>query len=154
MQHIVLDPGVCSLCGQELEWKTSVESLGKGSETHFFQCKGCGHIHTVKKKYLLSSRTRLLTLDFRCPAHNIHPPPAKALPTGVGDRETLQRSRLQQQHGGRLSLCKSLNTFQANSKLCTRDAESAECPCGSLGSNLTKRTMISARSSAKRAARA
>ena len=34
--------------------KTSVESLGKGSETHFFQCKGCGHIHTVKKKYLLS----------------------------------------------------------------------------------------------------
>ena len=25
VQHIVLDPGVCSLCGQELEWKTSVE---------------------------------------------------------------------------------------------------------------------------------
>ena len=41
----------CPHCGGELEWKASVGTFEKGLETHFFQCKGCDHIHTVEKKH-------------------------------------------------------------------------------------------------------
>jgi len=31
----------------ELQFKANVGSLGKDSETYFFQCKDCDHFHTV-----------------------------------------------------------------------------------------------------------
>jgi hypothetical protein len=50
VQHTGISPGPCPHCGGELEWKASVGSLGTRLETHFFQCKACDHIHTIKKK--------------------------------------------------------------------------------------------------------
>ena len=46
-----ISPGPCPHCGGELGWKASVSSVGNGLETHFFQCDGCDHIHTVEKKH-------------------------------------------------------------------------------------------------------
>ena len=37
----------CPRCGGELEFKASVGRLRKGSETYFFECKDCDHIHTI-----------------------------------------------------------------------------------------------------------
>ena len=38
----------CPRCGGELEFKDTVESPTTGSPVHFFQCKDCGHIHSVE----------------------------------------------------------------------------------------------------------
>jgi hypothetical protein len=50
VQYTGISPGPCPHCGGELEWKASVGGLGTRLETHFFQCKACDHIHTIKKK--------------------------------------------------------------------------------------------------------
>jgi transcription elongation factor Elf1 len=52
LQYTGINPGPCPHCGGELEWNTSISSLGKRLETHFFLCSGCDHIHTVEKKPL------------------------------------------------------------------------------------------------------
>jgi uncharacterized Zn finger protein len=38
----------CPRCGGTLEFKNTVESPTTGSPVHFFQCKDCGHIHSVE----------------------------------------------------------------------------------------------------------
>jgi hypothetical protein len=45
-----ISPGPCPHCGGELEWKASIGGLETPEKTHFFQCKGCNHVHTVEKK--------------------------------------------------------------------------------------------------------
>jgi hypothetical protein len=47
-----LSPGACPHCGGVLEWKTSVNSLGKTSEIHFFLCSGCDHVRTLECKII------------------------------------------------------------------------------------------------------
>jgi hypothetical protein len=48
--HIELTAGSCPHCGGEMDWKASVGSLEEVPETHFFECRGCGHIHTLEKE--------------------------------------------------------------------------------------------------------
>jgi len=47
-----ISSGPCPRCGGELEFKASVGGLGNGSETYFFECKGCDNIHTVDEDRL------------------------------------------------------------------------------------------------------
>ena len=51
LEYVGISAEVCPQCGGELEWRASVGSLEKRSEIHFFQCKGCDHVHTSEKKY-------------------------------------------------------------------------------------------------------
>ncbi len=48
--HIELTAGPCPHCGGEMDWKASVGSLEEVPETHFFECRACGHIHTLEKE--------------------------------------------------------------------------------------------------------
>jgi hypothetical protein len=49
VQPTRINPDPCSRCGGKLEFKDTVESPRTGAPIHFFQCKDCGHIHTVQR---------------------------------------------------------------------------------------------------------
>jgi hypothetical protein len=48
VKHSDINSGPCRQRGGELELKATIDRPGERLETHFFQCKACGHIHAVE----------------------------------------------------------------------------------------------------------
>ena len=44
-----IDPGSCPHCGSALKWKAIV-GAEKRAQTHFYQCEGCDHVHTLEQE--------------------------------------------------------------------------------------------------------
>jgi len=51
MQPNDIEPGSCPHCGSKLKWKATV-GAEKTARTHFYQCEGCDHIHTVEQAFM------------------------------------------------------------------------------------------------------